>query len=288
MTKYAYFPGCSLETSAKEYDTSMRSVFAKLGIELTEIKDWSCCGSSPTHKVDRDLAALVAGRNIALVQDVGDIVAPCASCFSSLRQASIELDKSEPLRRVLALANYTYKPGAVKIVSAVEAIYRDIEKGLLLDKVETLLIGLKVASYYGCLLVRPPQVAGFDDPENPTSMDEIMSSLGAAPVDWSHKTECCGNSYILVDKEMTQNLVANILNAAIGADADVIATACPLCQQNLALRQGQLEKDYDLKKKIPVVYFTQLMGVAIGIDGYKLGLDESVVKLIKKRHRAYQ
>ena len=283
MTKYAYYPGCSLETSAKDYDASVRSVFAKLGLELTEIEDWSCCGSSPTHKLDKDLASLVAGRNLALAQGSGQIVAPCASCSSNLKQASIELDKSEALRQALALANYNYEPGSVRVVSAVEAVYRALKDGLFDGKVKTPLTGLKVASYYGCLLVRPTQVADFDDPEDPTSMDEIASFLGATPVGFSHKTECCGNSYILVDKDMAQHLVANILNAAIDAGADVIATACPLCQQNLALRQGQLKKDYGLKREIAVVYFTQLMGMGVGINASELGLEDSVVELIGKR-----
>lgn len=280
--RYAYYPGCSLETSAKEYDTSVRAVFDGLGIELVEIEDWSCCGSSATHKVDEDLAALVAGRNLSLAKQIGNIVAPCASCFSNLKEASIKLDKDSTLREALALANYTYQPGSVKVLSAVEALSEAVKAGALKDRVKSPLDGLKVASYYGCLLVRPPEIAGFDDPENPSSMDELAASIGAEAIEWSHKTECCGNSFVLVDKDMTQRLVVNILNAAIDAGADVISCACPLCQQNLNLRQHQLEKGYGLKRKIPVVYFTELMSEAMGAGN--LNLDASTKELIKKRH----
>lgn len=285
MVKYAYFPGCSLETSAKEYDSSVRAVFNRIGIELNEIPDWSCCGSSQAHKVDRDMAAAVAGRNLILANGIGDIIAPCASCFMSLKEAYVELEHDQALQGILTEAGYEYKPGGAQVLSAVEAVYRALEDGLLDGKTTKPLSGLKIASYYGCLLVRPPEIARFDDPENPITMDKIAEALGATPVEWSHKVECCGNAYILVDKDMTQNLVRNILNAAVNAGADIIAAACPLCQQNLALRQHQLKKSYGLKREIPVVYFTQLMGIAMGVDSGQLAVGGDILSLIDMRQR---
>jgi len=285
MQTYAYFPGCSLETSAKEYDTSVRGVFDKIGVGLKEIPDWSCCGSSQAHKVDREMAAVVAGRNLVLASEIGDIVAPCASCSMSLKESMIELEHEGPMRATLAEAGLEYLPGSVNVVSAVEAVYRTLENGDLKGKVVKPLSNLKVASYYGCLLVRPPKVAQFDDPENPTSMDKIMEAVGATPVNWSHKVECCGNAYIVIDKDMTLNLVSNILNSAIRADADIIVTACPMCQTNVADRHGLLQQRYGLKRDIPVVYFTQLIGAALGVDNKKLELSSGVLSLIEKKRQ---
>ncbi|MDI6716887.1 MAG: CoB--CoM heterodisulfide reductase iron-sulfur subunit B family protein [Actinomycetota bacterium] len=285
MKTYAYYPGCSLEASSREYDTSVRAVFNKIGIELKEVPDWSCCGSSQAHKIDGDMAAAIAGRNLALASSIGDIIAPCASCSMSLKEAQIELEHDGPIRRVLVEAGYEYLPGSVSVLSAVEAAYQAVESGLFEGKISSPLLGLKVASYYGCLLVRPPKIAQFDDPENPVSMDRIMEMAGAKPVEWSHKVDCCGNAYILVDRNMTLNLVSNILNAAVKADADVIAAACPLCMQNLAERQAQMQQRYGLKRKIPVVYFTQLIGAAMGLDNRMLGLKDDLLKLIDIRRQ---
>ena len=286
MTKYAYYPGCSLETGAKEYDTSVRGVFGKLDLGLTEIPDWSCCGSSQAHKVDRGMATAIAGRNLVLASDIGDIVAPCASCSLTLKEAIIELEHEGPERAVLKDAGYEYLPGSVNVVSAVEAVYRALRDGQFEGKIKNPLEGLKVAAYYGCLLVRPPEVAKFDDPENPTSMDKIMEAAGATPVNWSHKTECCGNAYIMVDKNMTLSLVTKIINAADRGGADIIVTACPLCQSNVEARHSLLQQKFGLKRSIPVVYFTQLLGVALGVDKGKLAMDDGVYKLIAEARQA--
>lgn len=285
-TSYTYFPGCSLETSAKEFDTSTRSIFDKVGVELKEIPDWSCCGSSAAHKVDRDMAAAIAGRNLVLASGAGgDIVAPCASCFMSLKEAIIELEHDGPVRSAMTEVGLEYLPGSVSVLSAVEAAKRMLDGGLFEGKVENPLEGLKVASYYGCLLVRPPEVARFDDPENPTSMDEIMAAVGATPVDWSHKVECCGAAAILFNKDMTLSLVSKVLNAAVQVDADVVAVACPMCQSNLSLRQPLMKQKYGLKREIPVVYFTQLVGAAMNVDNKKLELNGAVTGLINKRRQ---
>lgn len=283
MADYAYFPGCSLETSSKEYDISTRAVFERLGVGLTDVPDWSCCGSSQAHKVDRNMSVAIAGRNLVLAQGIGDIVAPCASCFMSLKEASVELEHEGPVRTKLQNAGFEFLPGSVRVLSAVEAAYNILKDGKLEASVQNPLKGLKVASYYGCLLVRPPEIAQFDDPENPTSMDEIMEAVGAIPVDWAQKVECCGNAYILVDKDMVLRMVAKILNSAIGFGADVVVAACPLCQSNLAERHSLMQQKFGLKKTIPVVYFTQLVGLSMGIDNKKLGLNSDVLALVKKR-----
>ena len=285
MQTYAYFPGCSLETSAKEYDTSTRAVFDKLGIGLTEVPDWSCCGSSQAHKVDRDMAAAIAGRNLVLASEIGDIVAPCASCFMSLKEAAVELEHDSGIRDMLKENGLEYLPGSVRVISTVEATHNALEKGMFEGKVTKPLKNLKVASYYGCLLVRPPKIAQFDDVENPMSMDRLMEAAGATPVKWSHKTECCGNAYIMVDKDMTLNLVRNILNAAVSAGADVVAAACPLCHMNLVMRQPYMMQKYGLKSEIPIVYFSQLLGTALNADEQDLGIDGEVMRLINKRRQ---
>lgn len=283
MANYAYYPGCSLETSAKEYDSSIRASFKKLGVGLTEIPDWSCCGSSPTHKLSPDTTMAISGRNLVLASKIGDVIAPCASCSLNLKEAVIELEHEGPIRRTLLDAGLEYLPGSVSVMSAVEAVYRELEAGAFEGKVTNPLSGLKVASYYGCMLVRPPKTARFDDPENPTSMDKIMEAVGASAVEWSHKVECCSSSYILVDKDVALKLVTKILNSAIKAGADLIVAACPLCQLNLAVRHGLMQKSYGLKRSIPVIYFSQLVGAAMGVSHKELDLPADVLSLIKKR-----
>lgn len=284
-TTYAYYPGCSLETSGKEYDSSIRASFKKMGIELKEIPDWSCCGSSPTHKLDPDLVVAISGRNLVLASGISEtVVAPCASCSLNLKEAVIELEHEGPIRRTLMNAGLEYLPGSVSVLSAVEAVSNSLKEGSLEGKITKPLTGLKVASYYGCMLVRPPKTARFDDPENPVSMDKIMEAAGATPVEWTHKVECCGNSYIMIDKDMTLNLVSKILDSAVKAGADIIVTACPLCQMNLEARQALMKQKYGLSHEIPVVYFSQLLGAAMGADSDDLGLSGEVQRLIRKRH----
>jgi len=260
--KYAYYPGCSLESTAREYDLSVRAVCSSLGIELTELADWSCCGASSGHSTNRWLAHALAGRNLALAERAGlDIAVACPSCYVRLRTTYQEM-KDNPQQQE-ELVNLIGMPYEVKYSTRhlLDIIVNDIGPEELKKRVVKPLKALKVACYYGCYLVRPPDVVAFDDPENPESMDMLLDTLGAEVRDWSGKVDCCGGSLSLSKREIACRLVAEITEMAQRAGAQAIVTACPLCHSNLEMRQTAGRQN-----KLPIFYFTELIGLAIGLD----------------------
>lgn len=269
--KYAYYPGCCYDTSAREYDLSSRAVCEKLGIKLQEIDDWNCCGSTAAHSTSHLLALSLSARNLARAETQAlDVVAPCAACYQRLAVARHELAGDPAL---LAKVNsvtglpYTAKHRVLSMPEAVWAIGAEN----LRAQVTKPLVGLKVAAYYGCLLVRPRSVQ-IDDEENPTIIEQIMDCCGAEPTDWHYKTECCGASLGISNEDIVLQLVDGILSDAAASGADCIVCACPLCHFNLDLRQAKLNKKKKTKYKMPVFYFTQLIGLATGIDLPKLSM----------------
>jgi heterodisulfide reductase subunit B len=275
--KYAYYPGCSLHSTANEYDLSAQAVCKTLGIELEEIPDWNCCGATSAHSLNHELAIVLPLRNLAKAEEMGlDVVAPCAACFNRLRHAD-SIAKSDP-ERMKAIADKfgIHYSGKTNILSLLQVISQIGEEEIR-SHVKRELSGLKVAAYYGCLLLRPPKVIGFDDPENPTSMDRILLALGAEVVEWPYKIECCGASLSISKPEIVVKLTRDILSMAKRAGANCIATACPLCQGNLDMRQSDIEKKYGETYEIPIFYFTQLMGLAFGLWEGNLGLKKLLV-----------
>lgn len=275
--RYAYYPGCSLHSTAKEYDQSTRKVCEALGIELLEIPDWNCCGATSGHATNKELSIALPLRNLAKAEQLGlDVVAPCAACFNRLKSADHAV-KEDPILQKLMREKYgiTYE-GKIKIHSLLAAI-AGISTDEIKSNVKRELTGLKVACYYGCLLLRPPDVACFDDPENPTSLEKIISALGAEPVEWPYKHECCGASLSLSKPEIVVKLTRDILSAAKREKADCVATACPLCQGNLDMRQPDIAATYGVIYGMPIFYFTQLMGIAFGISKDSLGLKKLMV-----------
>jgi len=277
MTAYAYFPGCSAHGMAKEYDMSTRSVCAKLGIELNEIPEWVCCGASPAHAVNPLLSLALVTKSLDLSPSE-QIVTGCAACFNRFKTALYTLQHDKPLwDQVVQIVQPRKLDGKeFRVAHLLEVICDDFGLDGLKERVVKPLKGLKVACYYGCLLVRPPKVMAFDDPENPTKMDELMKAVGAEPVEWEFKTECCGAFHSLPHPEIVLTLTSKILQAAKEANADVISVACPMCQINLDMRQLDLKKqgkNFD----IPVLYFTQLLGLALGIAEGELGLDRLII-----------
>ncbi|MGQ9755964.1 MAG: CoB--CoM heterodisulfide reductase iron-sulfur subunit B family protein [Desulfotomaculales bacterium] len=261
MIRLAYYPGCSLEATGKEYDASARAVCKALGIELVELDDWNCCGATSAHSVDHLLALALPARNLALAQKKGlDVVAPCSACYNRLRQAEHALRHDRSAGAAIEDAVGFRFLGGVTALSLLEALVRRAGIEVIADRVTRPLRGLRVACYYGCLLVRPPEVTRFDRTENPVHLDEVVGALGAEPVYWRGKTECCGASHAITNPEVAQALVGRILALAREAGADVIATTCPLCQMSLELRRPAGEA-------IPAVYFTELMGLAFGLPG---------------------
>ena len=259
--KYAYYPGCSLEATAREYGQSVRVVCSQLGIELAEIPDWSCCGASSGHSTSRQLACTLAGRNLALAEEMGmDIAVACPACYIRLRNAHHEMQNDDRLREELSSVmslSYQAEHGARHLL---DIICNEIGLDSLKSKVVKPLKGLKLAAYYGCYLVRPPELVAFDDPENPQCLDDLLDTLGAEARDWSGKVDCCGGSLSLSKREIAGRLVSELAEMAERAGAEAMVTACPLCHANLEMRQTGADGN-----KLPVFYFTELIGLALGI-----------------------
>ncbi|MCE5198436.1 MAG: CoB--CoM heterodisulfide reductase iron-sulfur subunit B family protein [Armatimonadota bacterium] len=276
--KYAFFPGCSMESTAGDFRMSTLAVAEALGVELEEIPDWSCCGSTPAHATDSLLAASLPARNLAIAQDMGkDVVVCCASCYSRLASANVALAENADLRAQVAEITGREYAGGLKIRHFLQVLNEDIGLSEIKDSVVKSLSGLKVACYYGCLLTRPKELSILNDPEDPQLMDNIMAAAGAEPVEWPYKTECCGASFSITRTETVERLSGDILRMAKQSGADCIVAACPLCQSNLDLRQADVEKATGEKIGLPVFYFTQLLGHALGIPDAALGINKLMV-----------
>jgi len=274
---YVFFPGCSLDGTAKDFHRSTLAVAARLGLGLPELRDWICCGSTAAHASDALLADALPARNLAAAEGRTLAVA-CAACYSRLRTANHHIAGDAGLRaRVAAVVGVDYD-GRTPVMHLLEILSRDVGRARIAAAVRRPLTGLKVACYYGCLLTRPPEIAGFDDTENPTLMDQLLEVAGATPVDWPHKTECCGASASITDPAIVLELTMKILSMARAAGADCIATACPLCQLNLDLRQRDVEAWSGQRFGLPVFYFTQLLGLAVGCSASEVSLGSLVVE----------
>jgi heterodisulfide reductase subunit B2 len=280
--KYAFFPGCSMEGTARDYQLSTVAVAKVLGIELPEIPDWICCGSTAAHASDPLLAVTLPAQSLlAAARMPGNghgkkVAVGCAACYSRLKLANVEIAGDAKVRSKVAQALGADYDGGVAVVHLLEILARDIGVKAVAAKVKKSLGGLKVVCYYGCLLSRPPEVA-FDDVENPTMMDQLMRAAGAEVLDWPHKTECCGASCSITNVEIVKELGVKILDMAKAVGAQCIVTACPLCQLNLDMRQGDVEQQYGRQYGLPVFYFTQLLGLALGCSYGELGLEKLVV-----------
>lgn len=268
--RYAYFPGCSLESTAKEFNESTHIVADALGIELVEIPDWNCCGATSAHNLDHELSVSLPARNLGIAERMGmDVVAPCAACYNRMRSAEVELKGNTALRDDINSKLEKKYTGAVTVRSALEIFTSPDMLDRVSANIRTPLAGLKPACYYGCLLVRPPKVLGFDDPEAPCSLDKAMANVGAKPIDWHFKNECCGASFGVSRSDIVSKLVGDILSNAKKHGANCIVTACPLCMTNLEMRQGAAGKIRGEDLTLPVFFFTELLGLAMEVPGVK-------------------
>ncbi|MGQ9584703.1 MAG: heterodisulfide reductase-related iron-sulfur binding cluster [Anaerolineae bacterium] len=272
----AYYPGCSLHATGIEYDMSMRAVAERLGLNLVEPEGWICCGTSPAHSTDHFRSIVLPARNLALIEAMGHsyVTVPCAACFSRFRIAMHELTHDKALQDQVAQVT-GYQPDSGMRIDAVTTTFVDyVGLERVRQQVTRPLEGLKVACYYGCLLTRPPEATGEEEYEYPTNMDRLMETLGATPVDWNYKTDCCGGSLSLSQLEISLDLSRKILEDAKLVGADCIVTACPLCHANLDMRQRQISERFGGDYHIPIFYVTQLMGVAFGVERKRLGLEK--------------
>jgi len=276
---YAYYPGCSLHSTAEEYDRSFRKVCSGLGIDLEEVTNWICCGSSPAHATSHLLSIALPMHNLAIVEKSGrdEVVVPCASCFSRFKFAQYEVGKDEELSRKVSEVVGSEAGKKVNVIHPLETLSGS--GAIASSKVLKDLSFIKAVCYYGCLLTRPPEVTRFDSCEYPMSMDNILRSVGIETLEWSYKTECCGASLALTETSIVVKLVGDLLSEAKKVGANAVAVACPLCHANLDTRQAEAEASRGERFDIPIFYFTQLVGLALGFSEEELGLDRHIVNV---------
>jgi heterodisulfide reductase subunit B len=279
MKQYSYFPGCSLKSTAVAYDQSVRAISASLGIELIELEDWNCCGTTAYSSIDRLESIAVPCRNLALAEKKGlDLVTPCTACFRTFERVNSHLKLYPFLKpkvdKVLAAAGLEYQ-GKVKVRHLAEVLLNDVGVEAIASKVVNPLHGLRVAPYYGCLLVRPR--VSFDNPENPQSLDGLLESLGAEIVPFPAKGRCCGGSLVISNIDLALSLILRILESADSNGAEAIVTVCPLCQLNLDAYQGMVNSRFGTKFKLPILFLSQLLGTALGIESKELGFNRGIV-----------
>lgn len=277
--RYAYYPGCSLLSGAKEYDLSLRVVFERLGVEIHEIEDWSCCGAVHVDVNDLEAGVTLPARNLALAEAQGfeAIVAPCSGCYKNLRRASKVVAENRATRRRVneSLGAELQLEGNMEVLHPLYVLLNDVGLARVEAEVRRPLTGLKVASYYGCMLTRPKDE--FDSPEKPKGLDRLMAALGAELVDYPMKAKCCGGALALSHSGVTAKLTGNVLVSAKERGADVISLACPMCHTALDAYQTKAERTMRQPIDLPVLYFTQLMGLALGLDARSLGLHRHIV-----------
>jgi heterodisulfide reductase subunit B2 len=270
---YAYYPGCTLHATAREYDVSARAVCEKLGVVLEELKDWTCCGASSAHTTNEMLAIALPARDLRTAEKMGKPLAvACALCFNRLKVTEHELANKSKLDAVRAMVGSDYS-NTTEVVHLLQILF-ERRKSIPVTKP---LKGLKVASYYGCMLVRPQEITQFDDPENPQMMDKLMMTLGAQPLEWDFKTACCGASLPFTRLDIVLKLSHRLLAQAQQLGADCLAVACPMCQFNLDMYQEAVNQEFGSKINLPILYFTQLAGLAMGLSSHQLDMNKHFV-----------
>lgn len=278
--KYAYYNSCSLRSTGKEYDRSLRAVCDKLGIELAELKDWICCGATLAHNVSNLLALSLPMKNLAEVEKSGfdKLLVPCTACYSRFKIAQYEMENNAELKaEVEDVIEYKFK-GKVQVLHPLEVLSQEDILEKLKQLVKKDLSHLKVVGYYGCLLLRPPKMIGFaDNYEYPVTMDKILGAVGIKTLDWSFKTECCGGSLSITKPDIVIELSQRIFDNAKAVGAEAISVPCTFCHLNLDTRQGEIEKHYGLSYQLPIFYFTQLVALALGVPGNELLLKKHFV-----------
>jgi heterodisulfide reductase subunit B2 len=282
MTRYSYFPGCSLKGTGRAYEESLLPIFQALDIELEELDDWNCCGATAYMAVDEVKACVMASRNLALAERAGhkELMAPCSACYLVLNKAKHYLHESPSVHAVMVEAlkqgNLTYS-GNVPVKHPLDVLVNTVGLDAIKKRVKYPLKGLKVAPYYGCQIVRP--YATFDDQYNPTTMDRLLEALGATVVNYPLKTRCCGGSLTGTLPEPGLLCAHIVLKEAVKRGAEIISTVCPLCQFNLDGYHDKMEAKGWQSVRIPTVYFTQLIGLAFGFSEKELGLHRSFVPM---------
>ena len=280
MKKYAYYPGCSLESLATSYNVSSLEVAHAIGLDLKEIKDWNCCGATAYFPVDELLANTLVARNLALAEKEGasDFVAPCSACYKNAYFTNAYLKKDPDLAEHINYAleaDNLHIHGTLIVRHLLEVIMEDVGLDAIRKKIVQPLKNLHVAPYYGCQLLRPRK--DHENVENPRFFEDLLSALGADPVEYPSKARCCGGSLIITNRKAALDMVCKLLEDAVNHKAEVIATTCPMCNVNLEVYQAQVNQEFGTHFSIPVMYFTQLMGIALGLKPGSLGIGNEMI-----------
>jgi len=273
--RVAYFPGCSLSGTSVEYGLSFKAVAEKVDLVVDEPEGWTCCGTTPAHSTDHYLSTLLPMKNLALMEEMGhsSVTAPCPSCYLRMQMALHDIARDTELRqRVKSQIGYEPSEG-LQVEHVLNTFTQRVGLEVIGSRVTRPLRDLKVVCYYGCVITRPPKVTGFSDYEYPTHMDKLVERLGVQAMDWSYKTRCCGASLGFTNLEIVLELGRKILANAKAVGAEALVVACPLCQVNLDSRQAQMDGQFEL----PILYFTQLMGLAFGLEPKALGLEKHFI-----------
>ena len=291
LKRVAYYPGCALEGTGHAYDRSTRALGKKLGLELVEVENWNCCGAMEVKNIDPKLQTYLSSRVMSIAsEEMGfdTVMAPCNGCYHNLKKAEYDLendpDNVAVTERLSKKAGHeAYKPGSVETIHALDWIKRTIGEDGLRDRVKNSLEGIKIANYYGCMYTRPRHIfpekdqgPGSESTSKPHFMDDLLEAAGAEIVDYPLKTACCGGAHTLSDSDTSTKLVTNLLEAADNCGADVIATECPTCHSGLEMHQIRAETRFGKKTNAKIVYFTQLLGLALGLSARKVGIHENV------------
>ena len=289
--KVAYYPGCSLEGTGHAYDRSTRVLGKALGLDLVEVPNWNCCGAMEVKNIDPKVQTYLSARIMALTANemgMDVVMAPCNGCYHNLKKAEYDLAHDEASREVVGkladkAGETAYRAGQVETIHALDWIKSAIGEQGLRERIRGGLKGLRVANYYGCMYSRPRHIfpekdagAGSESTSKPHFMDDLLAAAGAENVEFALKTACCGGAHTLSDSDMSTRLVLNILQAAEAAGAEVIATECPTCHSGLEMHQVRAEKRFGKKTQVKIIYFTQLLGIALGLSPRKVGLQENV------------
>jgi heterodisulfide reductase subunit B len=277
--RFGYYPGCSLLSGAKEYDVSIRAVFSHLGIELIELKDWNCCGAVHASVNNADAAITLPARNLALAEAQGfdTVIAPCSGCYLNLRRASKAVATNSGARNMVneSLPDDLQLTADIEVMHPLYALMNTCSVETIMEHVVKPLTGWKIASYYGCMLTRPKDV--FDSAERPTGLDNLIAALQGEVVEYHMKAKCCGGALALSHGGVTARLGGNVLLSAKEAGADIVSLACPMCHMALDAYQGKSERVVKTTLDLPILYFSQLMCLAFGIDKEELGFNRHIV-----------
>jgi heterodisulfide reductase subunit B len=288
--KYTYYPGCSVSATANIYRDSIKAIAPALDLELEELEDWNCCGATAYMSVKELMSFSISARNLALAEKHHrDVVTPCSACYTVLNKTNHYFAEYPELRskigQTLEAGGLSYS-GNVRVRHLLDVVMADVGCEKIASLAKKKLTGLKVAPYYGCQIVRPE--AGFDDPDEPTKLNVLVEALGAECIDYRMKTVCCGASLMGTQEQLALRLCRNLLLDAEHKDAHCLVTTCPLCQMNLDVYQGKVNALFKTKFDIPIIYFTQLIGIALGLPFRDLGLDRLAVKITKPMKRIFE